>query len=225
MPSFYLLRHSERSLESAAAALSAEPDWQCLGRAQRVKEASQALHGRWPEFLVCDLRLVDGHASRLLRQLQQLPPGLASPRVLVLSQAADDLTLFDAMRYGAHAYHVEAPKSEPLTLSLQALQHGRARMSPAIARQTLESFGLGRCALPQACARSAAQDKLPVAPLSLLSRAEHALLSLLSQGLLLAEIAQHWALLVEELERRVARLYRKLHAWQQRDPALQAAVA
>ncbi|MDL5031033.1 hypothetical protein QRD43_03860 [Pelomonas sp. APW6] len=211
MSSVFLLRHSQRSLQRAALDL-ADTGWQCLGTSQHWQEAAASLRHAMPAYLVSDLHLSDGHASCLLQQLSALPPGVVRPRVLLISDAVDELTLFPTLSSGGHAYHLDQPRGPSLQDSLQALEQGRARMSPAIAREALHSFGAPRRPVSEARRLEAGLDRQPLAMLSLISRAEQALLSLLSHGLLVEEIADAWYVLREEVERRIARLYRKLHA-------------
>ena len=211
MSSVFLLRHSQRSLNRASLDL-ADTGWQCMGASQHWQEAAASLAHAMPDYLVSDVHLSDGHASRLLRHLNTLPPGLARPRVLLISDAVDEMTLFRTLSCGGHAYHLDQPRGPSLQHSLQALQQGRAQMSPAIARQALQSFGANRRQVSEARRIEAGHDRQPVEALSLISRAEQALLSLLSHGLLPDEIAATWYVLREEVERRIARLYRKLHA-------------
>ena len=211
MSSVFLLRHSQRSLNRAALDL-ADTGWRCLGSSQHWQEAAASLAHAMPDYLVSDVHLSDGHACRLLQHLNTLPPGLARPRVLLISDAVDELTLFRTLSCGGHAYHLDLPRGPSLQDSLQALEQGRAQMSPAIARQALQSFGAPRRQASEARRIESGHDRHPLEALSLISRAEQALLSLLSHGMLVEEIAESWYVLREEVERRIARLYRKLHA-------------
>lgn len=210
MSSVFLLRHSQRSLNRAVGDLS-DHGWQCLGASQHWQEAAASLRHAMPAYLVSDVHLSDGHASCLLQHLDTLPPALARPRVLLISDAVDEMTLFRTLSGGAHAYHLDQPRGPGLQDSLLALAQGRAQMSPAIARQALQSFGALRRQASEARRIEAGHDRQPLEALSLISRAEQALLSLLSHGWLVPEIAEAWYVLRDEVERRIARLYRKLH--------------
>ena len=211
MSSVFLLRHSQRSLNRAAGAL-ADSGWHCLGASQHWQEAAASLGHAMPDYLVSDVHLSDGHASCLLQHLGSLAPAVARPRVLLISDAVEEMTLFHTLSCGAHAYHLDQPRGPGLQESLLALAQGRAQMSPAIARQALQRFGATRRQVSEARRIEAGHDREPLALLSLISRAEQALLSLLSHGWLVAEIAEAWFVLQDEVERRIARLYRKLHA-------------
>ncbi|MGM9515552.1 hypothetical protein ACS5PK_14940 [Roseateles sp. DB2] len=211
MSSVFLLRHSQRSLNRAAQDLAAT-GWHCLGTSQHWQEAAVSLGHAMPDYVVSDVHLSDGHASRLLQHLSTLAPALARPRVLLISDAVDDMSLFRTLSCGAHAYHLEQPRGPRLQDSLRALEQGRAQMSPAIAREALQSFGASRRQVSEARRLEAGHDRQPLSALSLISRAEQALLSLLAHGWLVPEIAEAWFVMRDEVERRIARLYRKLHA-------------
>lgn len=206
MSTLFVLRRSPRSVAQTELALQAD-EWQLAGNAHLIEEAWPQLLAAPPELLVSDLRLLDGHAQRLMRRLRE--QGLPT-RVLLLSQCADEVLLFDTLAAGAHGYHVECARRLPLNESLRALQQGRSLMSPAIARQTLALFGVARSSLPLASSPLAARDREPVRD-SLLRQCERHLLSLISHGLLATEVAQRWQMACEQVELRLGRIYQRLH--------------
>jgi DNA-binding NarL/FixJ family response regulator len=217
MPSVFLLRRSPLALQKAREALSAAgaTDWSEHGSAERLRTGCAALAtGSAPDIVACDLRLPDGHAARLAQWLERLP---GRPQLLLLTPTADELPLFDALRLGASAYCIDADMGANLALALRKLAAGRATMSPAIARQTLAAFGLGRSSLSDALRLRAAQDLSPV--VHGLPRADQHLLSLLAHGLLCAEIGERWVLTVAEVEQRLWRIYPRLHRLAANQPA------
>lgn len=206
MPSVFLLRRSPHSLLKTREALCAPGSrWLCAGQAEQWHQVLPALRDQAPQALICDLRLLDGPVSTLLRRLPR-----PLPRVLLLSPLADDPQLFEALAAGAHAYRLEQDP-RPLAASLDALLDGQASTSPALARQLLQSFGLPRSGLQLAQCVAAGQDHQETVPRSGLSRAQQHLLSLFAHGLLEAEIAQRWQLTQAAIGHRVAELYEALH--------------
>lgn len=217
MPSVFLLRRSPHSLLKTREALCAPGSrWICSGQAEQWHQALPALRAQAPDVLICDLRLLDGPVSALLRRLPR-----PLPRVLLLSPLADDAQLFEALAAGAHAYRLEQD-ARSLEASLDALLDGQASTSPALARQLLQSFGLPRSGLQLAQCVAAGQDHQEAAPHSGLSRAQQHLLSLFAHGLLEAEIAQRWQLTQSAIGQRVAELYAALH---RRQPLRQTSAA
>ena len=186
------------------------PDWQLLGCGDSVREAPGQLLALRPDLVACDLQLFDGTAGQLAFQMQQWPQ---RPQLLLLAPHVDDLHLFDALRAGASGYCVDAQGSQSLRSSLEQLGDGRAPMSPRIAQQLLTAFALPRTSLVEAEDVAGGQDLTPLSNRlgRGLFRNEHHLLSLLSHGWLSAEIGQRWRIGQSNVERRVWRLYTKLH--------------
>lgn len=159
-----------------------------------------------PDVIVSDLHLLDGQAITLLNRLQQ-----ASPRALLLTTLADDPLLFDTLCGGAHGYWLDQSSAKGLGTALIDFHQRRARMSPALARQTLQAFGLSRTELKLAHCVSSAHDLTPALPGCGLSRSEQHLLSLVAQGLLEGEIAQRWQMEAAEIGQRLGYIYAALH--------------
>jgi DNA-binding NarL/FixJ family response regulator len=212
MPRVFLLRRCASSLQKARAAVAGMPGWQLSGAALSVGEACSAMQRSRPDIVACDLSLSDGRIDKLVQCCHFWPE---RPQILLLAQAADDLHLFDALRWGADAYCLDTGHGSGIVNGLRRLAAGRATMSPLIAQQSLALFGLGRSRLADALPTSAASDVSDApggfAP-GLLLRAEQHLLSLLAHGLLSREIGAHWDLEEAEIERRLLRLYGRLHA-------------
>ncbi|MDN3918837.1 hypothetical protein [Roseateles violae] len=208
MPAVFLLRRCASSLQKAQDLLtgSGMADWSVCGSAMRLRETREALAGCAPDIIACDLSLLDGRALQLAQSLRGLP---RRPQLLLLAPMADELALFEALRLGANGYCIDADRGVNLLLDLRKLDAGRATMSPAIARQILDAYGLGRSSLDEALAPEASQDVTPMA--HGLPRAEQHLLSLLAHGLLGVEIAARWDMTPADVERRLWRVYPRLH--------------
>ncbi len=209
MPSVFLLRRSAQSIAKSCAALLGTAGWALAGTSDRATECLPALHQARPTVLACDLRMTDGHVDRLLQRLRQ--QGQA-PKVLLFTPSVDDPLLFPTLAQGAHGYMVEAEKAAAaLPAALAAAEAGRARMSPQIARETLAAFELSRGSLSSLYKPSLAHDLSPVSARGEIHRADQSLLSLLAHGMLAGEIAHAWQLSMDEVEERIAAIYRKLH--------------
>lgn len=211
MPSVFLLRRTRPALLSAQRALFAAAEqgradrWSCVGASDRLHEALPRIAELAPEVLACDLRLADGHVMALLQRL----PARPRPRLLLISTLADDPLLFEGLAGGAQGYWLDPGASAGLAEALRDCAAGQARMSPALARQTLQALGLPRSELQLAHNVAASQDLAPAATGQLkgLARSEQHLLTLVAQGLLIEEIAQRWQLEVAEIGRRLAAIY------------------
>lgn len=203
MRSVFLLRHSDQPLQMSKTELLADMDWELAGHAQRWREARDLLPLLHPDVLVTDLRVLDGAVTRLIQQMRH-----RKMRVLLLVGGVDEPLLLDALLSGAHGYHLDSPKGGGLIAALEDVVEGRARLSPALARQLLQRTGTARLSATAASLRSMALDASSTGLLRTLSVAHQALLSLLSHGWLQTEIALAWQVEVAEIERRTAQALR-----------------
>ncbi|MCY4755863.1 response regulator [Pelomonas aquatica] len=206
MPTVYLLRHGEPVLQRTRSLLLQAGGVRLCGSKALLADALDELATLAPDIVASDLRLVDSHAMRVAHELGRLP---VRPQLLLLTPTADDLQLFAALSAGANAYHVDDGSGSSLAQALARLHERRAMLSPQLARQALAAFGIERSPLATARQAAAALDASPAG--RQIDQASRHLLTLLAQGLLLAEIAMLWKLEVAEIERRIWRLVRLLH--------------
>jgi DNA-binding NarL/FixJ family response regulator len=206
MPTVYLLRHNEPSLQRTRSLLLQAEGVELAGSSAVLSDALEELATLAPDIVASDLRLVDAHAMRVAHELGRLP---VRPQLLLLTPTADDLQLFAALSAGANAYHVDDGSGAGLVEALTRLHERRAMLSPQLARQALAAFGIERSPLVMARQPAASQDTTPAG--RQIDQASRHLLTLLAQGLLLSEIAALWALDIAELQRRIWRQVRLLH--------------
>ena len=207
MPSVLLLRRCRPALQKSQQAVVRMAGWKICGSGERVREAGAAIAALKPDFVACDLLLMDGHASRLAFEMQTWP---RRPQLILLTPSADDLRLFEALCLGADAYAMDTGDGQGLAAGLRLLVQGRAGMTPRIAQEMLAALRLGRSSLAIAGTATAAQDLTPTG--RGVSSGDQHLLSLIAHGLLAAEIASQWLMPVEAIESRLLRLYAQLHA-------------
>ncbi|MBV8034214.1 hypothetical protein [Roseateles sp.] len=205
MPSVYLLRLGEAPQRRTQALLQAG-GLALAGSHHVLADALDEIGALAPDIVACDLRLVDSHAMRVAHELGRLA---VRPQLLLLAPTADDLQLFAALSAGANAYHVDDGGGTGLVEALWRLHGRRAMLSPQLARQALAAFGIARSPIVTASQAAAPRDVSPAG--RQIDQASRHLLTLLAQGLLLAEIAALWALDGAEIERRIWRLVRLLH--------------
>lgn len=206
MPTVYLLRLSDPALLRTRSLLLQTKAVTLAGSSQVLADALPEIASLAPDIVASDLRLVDSHAMRVAHELGRLP---VRPQLLLLAPTADDLQLFAALSAGANAYHVDDGSGTGLVQALTRLHERRAMLSPQLARQALAAFGIERSPIVTARQAAAPLDASPAG--RQIEQASRHLLTLLAQGLLLAEIATLWKLEVAEIERRVWRLVRLLH--------------
>lgn len=206
MPTVYLLRLNETTLARTRSLLLQAKGVELAGSSHVLADGLAEIGSLAPDIVASDLRLVDAHAMRVAHELGRLP---VRPQLLLLTPTADDLQLFAALSAGANAYHLDDGSGAGLVEALGRLHDRRAMLSPQLARQALAAFGIERSPIVTARQASAPLDASPAG--RQIEQASRHLLTLLAQGLLLAEIATLWKLEVAEIERRVWRLVRLLH--------------
>ncbi len=206
MPSVYLLRRCRPALQKSRSAVTRLAGWWVCGESERVREAGGPIVAARPDIVACDLRLLDGHAGRLIFEMRRWAQ---KPQLLLLCSSADDLRLFDCLSAGANSYAADAGDGRELSLGLRQLADHRAPMTPRIAQETLADLGLSRSKLATALIASASEDLTLMGPG--ITCADQHLLSLLAHGWLLAEIGQRWLMSAAELEQRLWRIYTRLH--------------
>ena len=205
MPTVYLLRLNEATLQRTRSQLAGS-GVRLAGCNVLLTDALDELATLEADIVAADLRLNDSHAMRVAHELGRLP---VRPQLLLLPPMADDLQLFAALSAGANAYHVDDGSGVGLADALKRLHARRAMLSPQLARQALAAFGIERSPLALARQAAAALDTTPAG--RQIDQASRHLLTLLAQGLLLAEIVTLWKLDLAEIERRIWRVVRLLH--------------
>lgn len=158
---------------------------------------ADAVWQAWPslpapgEFrlLLVDLGLPPGGAERLLR-----PHAPATVQVVTLLYA-DDETLFPLLRAGADGYLLKEDRYESMVERLQRIAQGWPPITPALARRALAQLGS-----PTTDAASA------------LASDEALLLSHLSKGFTLREVAQQLKVEPRAAAALVRSVYRKLRS-------------
>ena len=123
-----------------------------------------------PDVIVLDISLPGMSGIDTLRRVTNARPAMA--RVLMFSQYQDPLYVARAFDAGAHGYLTKSSSPEMLLTAINALAGGRRFVSPDVQRRLSESNGR-----IHEIAGS-------------LSRREHDILRLLSEGCALAEIAR-----------------------------------
>jgi DNA-binding NarL/FixJ family response regulator len=178
-----------RGLETLLAGL---PDMTLVATARSGREALDACRECRPDLIVMDLRLPDGDGIVTTRRLlAELP----ATRVLVLSLADDEESLFGALRAGARGYVGKGAGQEQIAAALRGVAAGDAIFGANVADRVLQQFGADPPALPDA--------------LSGLSAREREVLDLLASGLGTKEIARRLYLSPKTIRNHIANIVAK----------------
>jgi DNA-binding NarL/FixJ family response regulator len=221
MSTVFIVRRDAQRNAAARASLEASREARVVGTAATLYRARPEVARLEPDLVMVDLRVEDGAALSLVRELRERRAD--RPRVLLVAADAADPLLFCTLAAGADAYMLETDVAVAPAV-LQRLVRGEAAMAPPLAWELLQFFGE-----PVSPARDApAPDDRALDwhthasnPLKL-SPGERRLAQLVAQGARLPEVAASMALSLESVGRRVGNIYRKL-SWDVRSGMLMMA--
>ncbi|MGL5862047.1 MAG: response regulator, partial [Phycicoccus sp.] len=116
-------------------AISAEPDFDCVGAVHTVEEAVSRTRARTPDAVVMDVQIGTGDGLTATAALLALDPAL---RVVVLTAYATPSLLQRAMDAGARALLPKDGSLEDLLAALRDIDGDGFRVHPALLRRLLE---------------------------------------------------------------------------------------
>lgn len=218
MSTVFVARRHPSQARATLARLQSSPGQQALGVAGTLFRTREGLRRTQPDLLLIDLRLEDGAALSLVRELRER--GSDRPRVMLCAERADDPLLFSTLVTGADAYVLDADQDQLVT-AIERLAAGGAAMAPVVAAQALAFFDevqRVRGAAPPIDDRRLDWTTHAANPMRL-SPGECRLLRLLAGGATSSEVAARSAQSLESIGRRIGNIYRKL-SWDVRSGSL-----
>ncbi len=176
------------------------------------------------QLILVDLELPDGSGLELLTELASYP----ATRI-VTTLYSDDDHLFPALQCGADGYLLKEDRFEVLVEELQKIVRGQPPLSPAIARRLLTHFrsgdGQGHAQAPtqapQAVAPAAAVPP-PVLDHERLTPRESEVLTYLSKGFTIKEIASLMGIKWFTVNDHIKSIYKKLNVSSRAEAAVLA---
>lgn len=218
MSTVFIVRRDAQRNAAARASLEASREARVVGSAATLYRARPEVARLDPDLVMVDLRVEDGAALSLVRELRDRRAD--RPRVLLVTADAADPLLFCTIAAGADAYMLDTDMAVAPAV-LQRMVRGEAALAPPLAWELLQFFGEPV---------SPPRDAAPVDDRSLdwhthgsnplkLSPGERRLAQLVAQGTRLPEVAASMAMSLEAIGRRVGNIYRKL-SWDVRSGSL-----
>jgi DNA-binding NarL/FixJ family response regulator len=201
---------------------------------QQVKLAGgpTGIHGADPfKLVLVDLELPDGSGLDLLSALAQYPA-----TKVVTTLYSDDDHLFPALRRGADGYLLKEDRFEVLVEELQKIVRGQPPLSPAIARRLLTHFrhddgeeplstAGGLLSAPAATSSSATHRPVAIRPVpehERLTPRESEVLTYLSKGFTIKEIANLMGIKWFTVNDHIKSIYKKLNVSSRAEAAVLA---
>lgn len=167
-------------------------DFRVLASYPSAEAALRAIPQARPDILLMDINLPTMNGVECVQKLHALDPSL---RVIMLTVYEDPEQIFDALRAGAIGYLLKQKSSEKLLEAIRDAHQGGSPMSSQIARKVVHFF--------QSSRQTATGDEL--------SAREMEVLTLLSKGHLIKEIADHLGISFVTVRTYIRRIYEKLH--------------
>ncbi|GAA0806190.1 DNA-binding response regulator [Spirilliplanes yamanashiensis] len=162
------------------------------GEAASGEEAIVAVEAQQPDVVLLDLTMPGMGGVAATERIVRVSPHV---RVLVLSMADDDDSVFAALRAGARGYLLKGARRAEIIRSVRVVADGEAIFGPAIAARLTGYFaGLSRAepAFPELTAR------------------EREILGLLAQHLTNPQIAERLGLSLKTVRNHVSNVFAKL---------------
>jgi DNA-binding NarL/FixJ family response regulator len=176
-----------------------------VGEAADGRHAVALCQRRRPDVIAMDLNMPVMDGVEATRRLAERRP---ETRVLVLTVAADDHHVVEAIVAGASGYLLKSAPLDTIVAGLHAAANGEAVVSPPVAARLLEVLRRERWAGP--------------GPAPLLSRRELEVLALLVEGHENTEIAERLTISAHTVKTHVSSVYAKLGVENRVQAAVQA---
>ncbi|HKX17864.1 MAG TPA: response regulator transcription factor [bacterium] len=173
--------------------LGGSPEFEIAGEAGNAATAVAKVRELRPDLVLMDLRMPGPCGLEAIRAIKEEFPSIV---VVVLSVSDDPQDFFEAIRCGAQGYLIKNVEPELWLEYLEALVHGDARISRAIASRILREF-----------AHSAPAS----AALPNLTPREEEILTLVARGLLNKEIGDTLGIVEGTVKRHLQNILAKLH--------------
>ena len=196
--------------EGLVLLLGGLPDIDVVGAAADGEQALQRVAEHKPDAILLDLRMPVLDGIGVIRRLTVEHPGVA---IVVLTTYADDSSVLDALRAGAHSYLTKDADRTDIARALHAAAGGLAVLDPRVQATLLAATADARQADPAgagagAGAGAAGGPDGSVPPDGLTQR-EVEILGLIAQGLTNPEIAARLFLSNHTIKTHINRIFAK----------------
>lgn len=166
-----------------------------VGEAGTAAEGVAAVMQHKPDVVLLDLRLPDRPGLAACRDILQRRP---ETRVLILTSAADERNVREAIAVGARGYLLKENDGASLVAAITRVAAGHSVLDPSLADQMLNLVKRG--------AEPAAADRLAI-----LSPQERRVLALLAEGLTNKGVGERLGLTEKTVKNYLSNIFDKLH--------------
>lgn len=184
-----LIRRALRGL------IDSHDDLELAGEAGTASEALSSMTANRPDVAVVDLRLPDGDGIEVCRELRSRHP---QTRCLVLTSAADEEAVANALLAGAAGFLLKDAAAPQIVEAIREVAAGRSLLDPAVTGRVLDRL------------RAESGGGAPKPGRPSLTKQEERLLDLLAEGLTNREISERLHLAEKTVRNYVSNLLAKL---------------
>ncbi len=182
-----------------AALLAAQPDLLVVGDAADGAQAVAAARAHAPDVVLMDVRMPVLDGIEATRRILDVGPGLARPKVLMLTTFDLDDYVFAALRAGASGFLLKDAPAAELVHAVRVVAAGDGLLAPAVTRRLIEEF-----------ATRPRPTRTHPARLAVLTPRETEVLRLIARGQSNAEIAATLVVAEQTVKTHVGRVLAKL---------------
>ena len=179
-------------LESLAALLETQPDFEVVGKAVSGTEAVELTKQHHPDVLVLDLFMPDEDGFEVLRTLDRAESHVAS---VVLTGSESQLDYVQVVKLGARGLVLKGDKPEKLFTAIRTVANGELAFSSDIANQVVQAM--------------ATEPRQEPTTLARLSERERQIAFLVARGLKNRDIANELAISENTVKRHLQSIFNK----------------
>lgn len=182
--------------KGVASLLAACPDIEVVGEADNGAEAMQKVAELMPDLILMDIQMPKVDGLEATRRIKAEHPYV---KIVMLTVAEEDRSLFDAIKAGAQGYLLKKMEPDDFLGMLRGISRGEAPISRAMASRILGEFG------------RRAKGREPDDPTGKLTPREREVLQLLTQGRTNKEIATTLFVSENTVKNHLKNILAKLH--------------
>lgn len=172
---------------------NSQPDMECKHIYYNAEDAILFLPCHDADIVIVDIGLPRASGIEAIRTISDKCP---NTQFCMFTVYEDDDKIYSSLEAGAKGYILKGASRDKILISVRELYEGGSPMSPTIARRIIDQLG----------DRPHAQVKKPLP----VTERELELLTLLAQGLMYKEIADHMGITTGTVKQHIHKIYDKL---------------